>query len=104
MESPRIGELESQYLGEVLGNNFRNSTNGFMVTRFEEAFAELVVAKHAIAMCNGTATLHTALHVMGVEPGDIVFTGTSGVTARLQPGDVLVPAIDGLGELRNVVA
>ena len=39
-----------------------------------------------------------------LEPGDIVFTGTSGVTARLQPGDVLVTAIDGLGELRNVVA
>ena len=72
VETPRIGELESHYLGEVLGNNFRNSTNGFMVTRFEEAFAELVGAKHAIAMCNGTATLHTALHVMGVEPGDIV--------------------------------
>lgn len=39
-----------------------------------------------------------------LEPGDIVFTGTSGVTSRLQPGDTLVTAIDGLGELRNVVA
>ena len=72
VETPRVGELESHYLGEVLGMGFRNTTNGFMVTRFEEAFAELVDAKHAIAMCNGTATLHTALHVMGVEAGDIV--------------------------------
>ncbi len=72
VETPRIGELEGHYLGEVLGSGFRNSTNGFMVKRFEEAFANLVGAKYAVAMCNGTATLHTALHVMGVEPGDIV--------------------------------
>lgn len=39
-----------------------------------------------------------------LEPGDIVFTGTSGVTARLRAGDTLITAIDGLGELRNVVA
>ncbi len=72
VETPRVGELEAHYLGEVLGGEFRNSTNGFMVKRFEEAFANLVGAKHAIAMCNGTATLHTALHAMGVEAGDIV--------------------------------
>lgn len=72
VETPRIGELESHYLGEVLGSNFRNSTSGFMVKRFEKAFADLVGAKYAIAMCNGTATLHTALHVIGVEAGDIV--------------------------------
>ena len=69
---PRLGQLEAHYLTEVLDAGCRNSTNGFMVKRFEEAFAELVGAKYAIAMCNGTATLHTALHIMGVQPGDIV--------------------------------
>ena len=72
VESPRNGTLEFLYLTEVVVEGFRNSTNGFMVKRFEDAFAELVGAEHAVAMCNGTATLHTALHVMGVERGDIV--------------------------------
>ncbi|MDA1256660.1 MAG: fumarylacetoacetate hydrolase family protein [Chloroflexi bacterium] len=39
-----------------------------------------------------------------LEPGDIVFTGTSGVTSRLRAGDSLVTSIDGLGELHNSIA
>jgi perosamine synthetase len=69
---PRTGQLEAHYLAEVLDVGFRNTTAGFMAKRFEVAFAEMVGAKYAISMCNGTATLHTALHVMGVEKGDIV--------------------------------
>lgn len=43
-----------------------------------------------------------------VEPGDVLFTGTPGgvgqLTGRfLQVGDVVEAAIDGIGELRNVV-
>jgi len=39
-----------------------------------------------------------------LEPGDIVFTGTSGVTSRLRVGEVLVTAIQGLGELQNTIS
>jgi perosamine synthetase len=46
--------------------------NGQMVAEFERAFAEYVGAKYAIALCNGTATLHTALVALGVKPGDKV--------------------------------
>lgn len=42
------------------------------VADFEKAFADYVGAKHAIALCNGTATLHTALVALGVKPGDRV--------------------------------
>lgn len=42
------------------------------VQDFERAFAEYVGAKYAIALCNGTATLHTALVALGVKPGDRV--------------------------------
>lgn len=38
-----------------------NRTNGSVVRELEEAFAKYVGAKYAIACCNGTATLHTAL-------------------------------------------
>lgn len=48
------------------------SRNGETVRAFEEAFASYVGAKYAIALCNGTATLHTALLALGVKPGDRV--------------------------------
>ncbi len=37
------------------------------VEKFERAFSEYVGAKYAIAMCNGTATLHSALAALGVK-------------------------------------
>lgn len=49
-------------------------TPGSAVRDFEKAFAEYVGAKYCIALCNGTATLHTALVALGVRPGDKVAT------------------------------
>lgn len=49
-----------------------NRTNGSVVAEFERAFAQYVGAQYAIACCNGTATLHTALVALGVKPGDRV--------------------------------
>lgn len=46
--------------------------NGGTVAAFERAFADYVGARYAIALCNGTATLHTALVALGVKPGDKV--------------------------------
>lgn len=46
--------------------------NGEIVTAFEREFASYVGARYAIALCNGTATLHTALVALGVKPGDRV--------------------------------
>ena len=40
--------------------------NGDTVRRFEQAFAAYVGAEYAIAMANGTCTLHTALATLGV--------------------------------------
>lgn len=42
------------------------------VREFEAAFAEYVGARYCIALCNGTATLHTALVALGVKAGDRV--------------------------------
>lgn len=41
--------------------------NGEMVAAFEREFAQYVGAKYAIALCNGTSTLHTALVALGVK-------------------------------------
>lgn len=39
-----------------------------------------------------------------LEPGDLIFTGTSGTTDVLQPGDVVEVELEGVGILRNEVA
>lgn len=39
--------------------------NGNIVSEFEKVFADYVGAEYAIALCNGTATLHTALKACG---------------------------------------
>lgn len=68
--------------------------NGSTVAAFERAFADYVGAKYAIALCNGTATLHTALAALGVEPGDKVavppLTMASTTIAVLHAGGVPV--------------
>lgn len=46
--------------------------NGSTVAAFEREFAAYVGARYAIALCNGTATLHTALVALGIRPGDRV--------------------------------
>jgi len=64
------------------------------VQRFERAFAAYVGAEYCIALCNGTATLHTALLALGVQSGDRVavppLTMSATTIAVLQVGAVPV--------------
>jgi perosamine synthetase len=47
-------------------------TTGPNVSAFEEAFAAQVGAKHAVAVCNGTAALHAAIFAAEISVGDEV--------------------------------
>ena len=38
-----------------------------------------------------------------LEPGDLIYTGTPGLTTPLKPGDVVEVEIEGIGVLRNGV-
>ncbi len=42
-------------------------------------------------------------HVMTLEPGDVITTGTPAGVGNLQPGDVIELSADGIGVLRNPV-
>jgi len=68
---PSIGELERRYVNECLESGWVSSA-GPWVTRFEEAIATRVGVPHAVATVNGTAALHLALLVAGVERDDEV--------------------------------
>jgi UDP-4-amino-4,6-dideoxy-N-acetyl-beta-L-altrosamine transaminase len=47
-------------------------TTGPMVPDFEATVAERVGARHGVAVSSGTAALHTAMHALGIGPGDEV--------------------------------
>jgi UDP-4-amino-4,6-dideoxy-N-acetyl-beta-L-altrosamine transaminase len=47
-------------------------TTGPTVAAFENAFAETVGARHAVACANGTAALHLAMLALEVQPGEAV--------------------------------
>lgn len=68
----RISNLEREYVQQVLDSEFRGSKSVGMVSRAERAFAEMMDSTFAIGFVNGTGTLHTALEVLGVGPGDEV--------------------------------
>ena len=67
-------EAEAQAVYDVVRSGW--VTQGPRVAAFEEAFARYVGARHAIAMCNGTVTLHSILAALGVGPGDEVVVPT----------------------------
>lgn len=51
-------------------------TTGPKVDEFERAFAQAVGANEAVAVSNGTAALHAAVHALGIGPGDEVVVPT----------------------------
>ena len=50
------------------------SSVGEYVEKFERQIACYTKSKHAVATVNGTAALHTALFLSGVQSGDLVIT------------------------------
>ncbi|MGL6099050.1 MAG: aminotransferase class I/II-fold pyridoxal phosphate-dependent enzyme, partial [Fusobacteriaceae bacterium] len=61
------------------------STGGRFITEFEEKIAKYVGMKEAVGVQSGTAGLHTALRVLGVEAGDEVLVPTLTFIAAVNP-------------------
>lgn len=68
---PALGGAEWTYLKECLDTNWVSSVGPF-VSRFEHLMASLVGVRAAVATVTGTAALHIALLIAGVEPEDEV--------------------------------
>jgi perosamine synthetase len=67
-----VGEAELQLIQEVLRSG--RLSNGPMLERLEQEFAERFGAKHAVGVSSGTAALHLSLLAAGVRDGDLVLT------------------------------
>lgn len=75
LSAPEIRGNEWKYVKECLDTGWV-STVGSFVDRFENSVAKSVGAKHAVATSSGTAALHIALLVAGIQPDEEVLVST----------------------------
>src|SRR5690606_40812841 len=75
---------ELDYVREAFETNWI-APLGPHVDAFEREFSEVVGAKAALAVSSGTAAIHLALRVTGVEPGDEVWVSTLTFAASVNP-------------------
>jgi perosamine synthetase len=79
-----VGEADIDAVADALRQPL--ITQGPTVDRFEEAFAQFVGAKHAVAYSSGTAALHGAAFAVGVQAGDECITSPITFAASMNCG------------------
>ena len=101
---PCLGGREAEYVTRSLEEGFVSSV-GPWIERFERALAERVGAPCAVATSSGTAALHLALCIAGVEPGDAVlvpsltFVATANAVRHAGGVPVFLDVEDAYGQL-----
>ncbi|MBI3321647.1 MAG: LegC family aminotransferase [Candidatus Omnitrophica bacterium] len=75
LTAPTLHEQEWRYLKECLETGWVSSVGPF-VDRFEQMVAGRLGAAYGVATVNGTAALHIALLVAGVQPDEIVLVSS----------------------------
>lgn len=75
LSPPHVGLRERELLLAAFDSNWL-APLGPHVDAFEREFADMLGSRHAVALSSGTAALHLALLVAGVQAGDEVITST----------------------------
>ena len=98
-----IDEDDIKAVVEVLRSDWL--TTGPKVAEFEQAVADYVDAKYAVAVSSGTAALHAAMYAIGIGPGDevivspitfaasancVVYQGATPVFSDVEPDTLLL--------------
>ena len=73
LHAPVFSGHERQYIVDTIDSTFVSSVGAY-VDRFERDMATYTSSARAVGTVNGTAALHIALKLAGVEPGDLVIT------------------------------
>ena len=79
---PDVGVEEADAVREAILGGWL--TTGDLCRQMEDAVAEAVGARHAVALNSGTAALHLSLEALGVRTGDLVVTTPYTFTATAQ--------------------
>ena len=75
---------ELKYITEAYETNWM-STVGANINEIEKQISEKVGCKYAVALSSGTATLHLAVKLAGIKPGDHVFCSDMTFGATVNP-------------------
>lgn len=73
LHAPEFGDIEKRLVMETIDSTFVSSVGQF-VDQFEADLASYTGSAYAVAVTNGTAGLHLAMHALGIGPGDLVIT------------------------------
>ncbi len=84
LSSPTMHGDELKYITQAYESNWM-STVGENINEVERLIAEKVGCKYAVALSSGTASLHLAIKLAGVKPGDHVFCSDMTFAATLNP-------------------
>lgn len=84
LSTPHMGDREQEFVKEAFDTNWIAPV-GPHVDAFEQEFCQVVGAKHAAAVSSGTAALHLALELTGIERGDEVFCSSLTFIASASP-------------------
>lgn len=71
LHEPSFGGNETRYVTDCISSGWVSSVGRF-VDEFERRLSDVTGARRAVAVVNGTAALHAALLLVGVNPGDEV--------------------------------
>ena len=84
LASPTMHGKEIKYVAEAYETNWM-STVGANINEVERITCEKIGCKHAVALSTGTAALHMAVKLAGVNPGDKVFCSDMTFDATVNP-------------------
>jgi pyridoxal phosphate-dependent aminotransferase EpsN len=84
LSSPHMSGEEISFVQEAFETNWIAPV-GPHIALFEQEFCQTVGIAHAAALASGTAALHIALRLVGVQPGDEVFCSTLTFIASVSP-------------------
>ena len=73
LHEPRFTGKEREYVLDAIDSTFVSSVGAY-VDGFERRLEEYTSSPRAVAVVNGTAALHIALELAGVQPSDLVLT------------------------------
>ncbi len=84
LSTPHMGQAELSFVQEAFTTNWIAPV-GPHIDTFEQEFCQVVGSSHAAAVSSGTAALHLALRVLGIQPDDEVFCSTLTFIATASP-------------------
>ena len=84
LSSPTMHGDEMKYIQEAFDTNWV-APLGANVDEFECRMADYLGVRHATALVSGTAAIHLAVKLCGVQPGDVVFCSDLTFAATVNP-------------------